>query len=116
MNHKLEFEKLINYDAGINGISLQIELRLGANSTNFVAKIDTGSTFCVFTRVHGETLGLKVEDGFLRHISTLLVHFPHTVRELQLLPMVLNLIHWCFLPPMKVFGLMCLEETAGLTD
>jgi hypothetical protein len=70
MNHKLEFEKLINYDAGINGISLQIELRLGANSTNFVAKIDTGSTFCVFTRVHGETLGLEVEDGFLRHIST----------------------------------------------
>ena len=44
MMHKLEFEKLINYDAGIDGISLNVELRLGENSTDFVAKIDTGST------------------------------------------------------------------------
>lgn len=70
MIHKLEFEKLINYDAGIDGISLNVELRLGNNSTAFEAKIDTGSTFCIFERVHGEALGLDVEQGFLRRIAT----------------------------------------------
>ncbi|MGI8638575.1 MAG: aspartyl protease family protein [Pyrinomonadaceae bacterium] len=75
MIHKLEFEKLLNYDAGIDGISLNVELRLGDNSTNFAAKIDTGSTFCVFERAHGEALGLDVESGFLRRISTVVGSF-----------------------------------------
>ena len=70
MMHKLEFEKLINYDAGIDGISLNVELRLGENSTEFVAKIDTGSTFCVFERQHGEAIGLDIESGLLRRIAT----------------------------------------------
>lgn len=73
--HKIEFEKLINYDAGINGISLNVELRLGGNSTDFQAKIDTGSTFCVFERAHGEALGLDVEKGFLRRIATVVGSF-----------------------------------------
>ena len=70
MIHKLEFEKLINYDAGLDGISLNVEMRLGESSTNFVAKIDTGSSFCVFERRHGEAIGLDIESGFLRRIST----------------------------------------------
>ena len=70
MMHKLEFEKLINYDAGIDGISLNVELRLGENSTEFIAKIDTGSTFCIFERRHGEAIGLNIESGLLRHIAT----------------------------------------------
>lgn len=68
--HKLEFEKLISYDAGLDGISLNIELRLGNVSTNLVAKVDTGSTFCIFQRAHGEALGLDIEKGFLRRIAT----------------------------------------------
>lgn len=75
MIYKLEFEKIINYDAGINGISLNVELRLRDNSTNFEAKIDTGSTFCVFERTHGEALGLDVEKGFLRRIATVVGSF-----------------------------------------
>jgi hypothetical protein len=73
--HRLEFEKLINYDAGLNGIPLNVELRLGSNSTAFEAKIDTGSSFCVFERARGEELGLEIERGFLRRISTVVGSF-----------------------------------------
>ena len=75
MKHSLEFEKLVNYDAGIDGISLNVELRLGDVSTDFEAKIDTGSTFCVFERARGEELGLEIEKGFLRRISTVVGSF-----------------------------------------
>lgn len=38
-------------------------LKFGAESSDVRAKIDTGSTFCVFERKHGERLGLDVESG-----------------------------------------------------
>ena len=70
MIHKLEFEKLINYDSDLDGITLNVELRLSNASTVFKAKIDTGSSFCVFQREHGEALGLDIEEGFSRRILT----------------------------------------------
>lgn len=76
MMHKLEFEKLINYDAGLDGISLNVEIRLGENSTDFVAKMDTGSSFCVFERRHGEAIGLNIESGLARRIATAVGSFP----------------------------------------
>jgi predicted aspartyl protease len=36
----------------------------------FDAKIDTGSTFCVFQRLHGELLGLDIESGIDISIGT----------------------------------------------
>lgn len=49
---------------------MDVELRLGKDSAVFEAKIDTGSTFCVFERAQGEALGLDVEQGFVRRIAT----------------------------------------------
>ncbi len=70
MIHNLEFSHLIEYNAGLSGISLEIEIGLINNSTKFTAKIDTGSTNCVFARKHGEEIGLNIEDGELVRIST----------------------------------------------
>lgn len=70
MIHNLEFEKLINYDAGKSGISINIQLRLDGNTVNFEAKIDTGSTYCIFERVHGEKLGIEIETGLPEKIGT----------------------------------------------
>jgi len=70
MNHNLEFEKLVRYDSGKSGISIKVELRLGENSTMFEAKIDTGSTYCVFERIIGERLGIEIEMGLPEKIST----------------------------------------------
>ena len=70
MAHIIEFEKLIEYDAGKVGIPVDVELRLGNNSVTFQAKIDTGATFCIFERIQGELLGLTIENGLLERIKT----------------------------------------------
>ena len=70
MAYTLEFEKLVQYDAGQSGISLLVELRLGNDSIKFDAKIDTGSSFCIFERRHGDAFGLKIETGLRDRIST----------------------------------------------
>ena len=70
MVYKLEFEKLTRYDAGKSGISVNVELQLDRLLTTFEAKIDTGSTYCIFERKHGEKLELKIETGLPETIST----------------------------------------------
>lgn len=69
MTHKIEFEKLIQYDAGQPGISLPVELRAG-DSIIFDARIDTGSSFCVFERRNGEAIGLEIETGLRDRVGT----------------------------------------------
>jgi len=75
MNHKLEFEKLIHYDAGKAGISVNVELRLGKDSIAFEAKIDTGASFCVFERRCGEEIGIEIETGLHNRVSTAIDSF-----------------------------------------
>ncbi len=70
MVFELSFEKLVSYDAGKAGITVNVELRLGRLSSVFAAKIDTGSTFCVFERSYGEKLGFDIEAGERQRIGT----------------------------------------------
>lgn len=70
MIHILEFEKFMRCDSGKSGISINIELRLNQSSTAFEAKIDTGSTYCIFERKRGEKLGVEIETGLRERIST----------------------------------------------
>jgi hypothetical protein len=70
MIHKLEFEKRISYDSRKNGITLDIQLRLNKSFESFTAKVDTGSSNCIFQRIHGENLGLDIETGEPLRIST----------------------------------------------
>ncbi|CAN5216233.1 hypothetical protein BH20ACI1_BH20ACI1_13920 [soil metagenome] len=70
MTYKLEFEKLIQYDAAQAGIPLNVELRMGNDLTIFEAKIDTGSSFCVFERRHDEKIGLEIETGLRNKVGT----------------------------------------------
>lgn len=70
MNYQLKFEKLVRYDSGKAGITVEVELRSGIDSTVFEAKIDTGSTFCIFERVYGEKLGIQIETGLRERIGT----------------------------------------------
>lgn len=70
MAHQLEFEKLIQYDAARSGIQLTVELNLGNDSIKFEAKLDKGSSFCIFERRHGEQLGLEIETGLRNRVGT----------------------------------------------
>jgi hypothetical protein len=69
MDQHLSFERLIQYDPGQPGITLDISLRLSAAIVNFPAKVDTGASYCIFERRHGEALGLSVESGLPQAIS-----------------------------------------------
>jgi len=70
MTYHLEFEKLVLYDPGKSGITVKVELGSGDNSISFEAKIDTGSTYCIFERFHAEELGIQIESGLRERIST----------------------------------------------
>jgi hypothetical protein len=66
--HLIDFEKLCLYDAAENGITVQTTLKLSNQSVSFPAKIDTGSTFCIFERRYGAELGLEIEQGLFQRI------------------------------------------------
>jgi hypothetical protein len=70
MSYHLEFAHCIPYDDSKIGITLPVTLTHGAQSVSFEARVDTGASFCVFARVHGEDLDLDIESGLMRTLST----------------------------------------------
>lgn len=71
MSYQMEFSQLVEYDAGEPGITVPVRLWLtGEQSVDVTAKVDTGSTNCVFARSVGEQLGLVIEDGLPKRIKT----------------------------------------------
>lgn len=70
MAHSLEFEKLVRYDSGKSGITINVELSLSDKTEIVTAKVDTGSTYCIFNRSYGEKLDIEIEKGLPEIIST----------------------------------------------
>jgi hypothetical protein len=70
MEHSLDFEKLVNYDAGESGITVNTTLKLSNKNVSFPAKIDTGSALCIFERRYGEELDLEIESGLFQRVGT----------------------------------------------
>ena len=55
----IEFAETYKYDTMFVGITVPVALFDGAESSAFKAKIDTGSSFCIFERKNGERLGYR---------------------------------------------------------
>ena len=66
------------------GITVPVNLFYAEKDVEFDAKIDTGSTFCVFQRLHGELLGLEIENGIFADIGTAAGNFYAFGHELTL--------------------------------
>ena len=66
----IEFSEVYNYDTMLVGITVPVLLFDGAENSAFKAKIDTGSSFCIFERKNGERLGIEIESGEEIRIST----------------------------------------------
>ena len=67
ITESIEFTTTYRYNTLEAGITLPTILKLGSLFVKVDGKVDTGATFCVFERVHGENLGLEIESGdFLR--------------------------------------------------
>lgn len=63
MSESLEFAKTYRYNTLKTGISLPVILQSGETSIEINAKLDTGSSHCIFERRHGELLNLDIESG-----------------------------------------------------
>lgn len=57
MSHLLQFEHLLGYDAGKEGITVPVTLRLTQTWVHVETKLDTGSSYCIFERLYGDMLG-----------------------------------------------------------
>lgn len=84
MSHQLTFAQLVNYDPGQPGISVEVTLGLKGDQVSCEAKIDTGSTFCLFARNVGEDLGIDVETGMRRTVGTVTGNFVVYLHEVNL--------------------------------
>lgn len=70
MSESLVFEKIYNYNTLKTGISLPVILQSGEIQVEVHAKLDTGSTHCIFERQHAELLDLDIESGAPATIGT----------------------------------------------
>jgi len=68
--YPLSFAVRWDYGRGPSHIEIPVSLRARANTVDLLAKIDTGSTYCVFQREYGEQLGLTIEGGHRTSIVT----------------------------------------------
>ena len=83
----VSFDEVYFYNTLQVGITVSVILFSGDESTDFEAKIDTGSSFCVFERQQAEKLNLDVESGELLKISTATSSFEAYGHELSLMVM-----------------------------
>lgn len=66
----LTFTEFYAYDTLLSGITVPIKIILGKDTVAFDAKLDTGSSHCIFQRTHGEKLDLEIENGDYHEFST----------------------------------------------
>ncbi len=70
MAYQLDFEKLLSYDVGKPGITLNATLKLKELSIDVSVKVDTGASSCLFERRFGEQLGFHIESGMRQLFGT----------------------------------------------
>jgi hypothetical protein len=70
VSHTLSFNALHKYDPSHDGITVPIILSNTKEHVKILAKVDTGATYCIFQREHGEALGIDIESGQRMRIST----------------------------------------------
>ncbi len=62
-SYAIEFSTLHEYDTLKTGITIPVTLGYDSLTIDFEAKLDTGSSHCIFERRFGENLGLEIENG-----------------------------------------------------
>jgi hypothetical protein len=84
VSHQLSFTELVNYDAGHLGIFVPVTLSVSQTRIDCNAKIDTGSSNCIFARNLGEELGLDIESGLRMIVGTVTGNFVAYLHEVNL--------------------------------
>lgn len=84
MTEILEFDVIHEYSLFKVGITVEAILKSGNLRVDVEAKIDAGSTYCIFERHHGEGLNLDIESGTPVDINTATGSFRAFGHELTL--------------------------------
>ena len=84
MSYQLSFTELVNYDAGQPSITVPLTLSVGQARVVCDAKVDTGSSNCIFARNVGEELGLDIETGLHLLVGTVTGTFVAYLHEVNL--------------------------------
>jgi hypothetical protein len=84
VSYQLSFTELVNYDAGQPSITVPITLSFGQARGECDAKVDTGSSNCIFARNLGEELGLDIETGLRLLVGTVTGNFVAYLHEVSL--------------------------------
>ena len=84
MSYQLSFTELVKYDAGQPSITVPITLSVGQARVDCDAKVDTGSSNCIFARNLGEELGLDIETGLRLLVGTVTGTFVAYLHEVNL--------------------------------
>ena len=70
MSRSLKFEVSHRYESA-DGIEVPIELRVGNQKVELIARLDTGAAQCIFERRYAEELALDVESGRPQRFRTM---------------------------------------------
>jgi len=85
VSHQLSFTELIEYDPGQPSITIPVILSVSHTRVDCDAKVDTGSSYCIFARSVGEELGLDIESGLRLLLGTVTGNFAAYLHEVTLL-------------------------------
>lgn len=84
MPEALTFQHVYRYSLETPGIVVPIRLDFAGKFVTFKAKIDTGASYSIFWRGHGEEMGLNIEDGIPDEVSTAMGNFHVYGHQLRL--------------------------------
>jgi len=98
MSFNLNFQKKHTYNSLEIGITIDALLRHGSSEVTCLAKVDSGSEFCLFERGVAEAIGNDVESGHNRLFSTLTGNFTAFGHELELETLGLRLQSFVYFP------------------
>lgn len=84
MLYKLSFTTSHRYATNQPGINVPLILQSGSATVELDAKIDTGSSYCIFERLYGDRLGLDIESGTRQLVSTVTGSFLTYAHEVTL--------------------------------
>jgi len=68
--YAIDFETIHSYDTLRAGITLPVTLGCNSLTIDFEAKLDTGSSHCIFERRFGENIGIEIENGTPEQFGT----------------------------------------------
>lgn len=103
MKESVEFDAVHWYSRFEQGITVRTLLRCGDVEVLADSKIDTGSSFCIFERHLGESLGLNIEDGLSILIGTATGAFLAYGHEVEMETLGINVVSTVYFAESEFF-------------